>query len=295
MTAETSPKATFALIILMSSQLITGGTYMVAKIALREFDPITLGQLRFLLAGMVFVPLLYLRGQLRIPHKDDWGIFLLMAALAVPLNQGSFLYGMRYTSAGHGALLYASTPIIILVLAALTRQETLSRVKVAGILIGFAGVTTVLLEKGLGGGTDPLRGDALVVVGVLMWAIYTLFSKRMVERYPPFMITGLVLSLGAVLFLPFGIPSALQQEFGKISVRAWLALFYLAFLTSVVAYFVWTWSLAYLEASKAAVISNLQPLVAAVLGWLVLGEPITLQFLAGAAIVFCGVWFTQRG
>ena len=279
---------------LIATQLITGGTYLMVKIGLRDFDPITLGLWRFGIAGLVFFLVLALRGSLRLPEGPDRRRILLAAFLAVPLNQGLFLFGMKYTLAAHGAVLYAMTPILVLLLSIGLGQERPDLMRVAGILTSLTGVLIVLTHRGfdLAGGT--LTGDVLVFLAVFVWALYTLVAKDLVERHPPVVVTGQALGYGALLFLPIGLPFMQWDAWSNATPAGIGALLYMALLTSVLAYLVFTWALSHLDASRVAVVSNLQPVVAAVLAWYFLAEPIGPGFWLGTLLVAVGVALAQH-
>ncbi len=277
------------------AQVVISGTYLMAKLGLRELEPLSFGLYRFLLAAIVFVILLAAKKQLRLPQKGDWASFLWLAFLVVPLNQGLFLYGMKYTLASHGALFYATTPIMVFGLSCLFLGERPSLMKTAGIALGFAGVLLVLSDQRIAISDKTLKGDALILMAVTTWAAYTILSKKMLERYPPLYVTGAGLSLGFLMFVPVGLLPAMAQDYSKISWNGIASLLYLALLTSVLGYLVWSWGLSKLEASKVTVLSNLQPILAALLAWAFLGEAITVRFLLGAMAVAAGVVLTERG
>lgn len=281
--------------VLALTQAVISGTYLMAKLGLREFSPLSFGLYRFLLAAAVFAILLAAKKQLRLPQEEDRAAFLWLAFLVVPLNQGLFLYGMKYTLASHGALFYATTPIMVFGLSCLFLGERPTLLKAAGIALGFAGVLLVLSDQRISISGDTLKGDALILVAVSTWAAYTILSKKMLKRYPPLYVTGAGLSLGFLMFLPIGLCPALAQDYSKVSWSGVASLLYLALLTSVLGYLVWSWGLSKLEASKVTVLSNLQPILAALLAWAFLGEAITGRFLLGAAAVAAGVALTERG
>jgi drug/metabolite transporter (DMT)-like permease len=283
------------LTILVLSQLIAGGTYLVVKLGLREFDPFSLGLLRFLIAGTVFALLLGSRKDFRWFQKRDLGRFLVLALLAVPLNQGLFLYGMKYTVASHGALLYATTPLQVLCLSSVILGERPTALKVAGILLGFCGVILVLFDRGLAFARHTIAGDLFVLGGVITWSLYTIYSKKLLSRYRPLEVTGFSLALGSLLFLPVGLPFLARMDFGQVGRAGLFSLFYLAIMTSVIAYLIWSWALSNLEASKVAVISNLQPVIAAALAWVLFKEPVTARFVIGTTVVLAGVIMAERG
>ncbi|MCU0605961.1 MAG: DMT family transporter [Candidatus Edwardsbacteria bacterium] len=281
--------------VMAGAQLITGSTYLVVKLGLQEFSPFALGCIRFLISAAIFAALLVPRLGTRWFDRSDWRHFLVLAALGVPLNQGLFLYGMKYAPAAHGALLYASTPVMVLFLSCLFLGERPTWPKVAGIALGFAGVVLVLFDKGLAFARRTIGGDLLVLAAVATWAVYTIYSKKLLRRYRPLEVTGISLSLGALLFLPVGLPFMLRQDYGRVTGTGVFSVLYLAVMTSVVAYLIWAWALSRMEASKVAVISNLQPVVAAALAWIVFREAVTVRFVAGTAVVLAGVVLAERG
>jgi drug/metabolite transporter (DMT)-like permease len=294
-TTPLSRQATLALWVLISTQLITGATYMVAKLGLREFTPFAYGCFRFLLAGTIYALILAARGKLRLPEKRDRLLFLWLAFLCVPLNQGIFLYGIKHTLAAHGALFYATTPIMVLCLSCLWLKERPTLLKILGVVLGFGGVLLVLFDKGIRLSGDTAKGDILLLAAVLTWALYTIQAKKLLDRYTPLEVTGYALTLGSLLFLPLGIPAALRQDYSLVTGNGVFSILYLAIMTSVMAYLVWSWALSKLEASKVAIVSNLQPLIAALLAWLFLGETVTIRFFLGAAVVLVGVVLTEKG
>jgi drug/metabolite transporter (DMT)-like permease len=284
-----------ALWALIASQPFISGTYLMAKLGLREFSPLAFGLYRFLIASLVFVALLAATRQLRLPRAGDRLPFLWLALLVVPLNQGLFLYGIKYTYASHGALFYATTPIMVLCLSCLFLKERPTTPKILGIVLGFAGVLLVLFDKNLNLSSDTFKGDSLILVAVITWALYTILSKKALEKYPPLYVTGVALTAGFILFVPIGLPSALAQNYGAVTKTGLASLLYLALVTSVLGYLIWNWGLSKLEASKVSVVSNLQPIIAALLGWTFLGEAVTVRFVLGAGLALAGVFLTERG
>lgn len=280
---------------LAATQAVISGTYLMAKLGLRELEPLSLGLYRFLIAAAVFTALLAAKKQLRLPERRDRAAFLWLALLVVPLNQGLFLYGMKFALASHGALFYATTPIMVFVLSCLFLGERPTLAKAGGIALGFAGVLLVLSDHLSTISRETLKGDVLIIAAVATWAAYTILSKRMMARYRPLYVTGTSLTLGSLMFLPIGIYPAMAQDYSVVTWAGAASLLYLALLTSVLGYLVWNWGLSKLEASKVTVLSNLQPLLAALLAWFFLGEAITSRFLAGAAAVAAGVLLTERG
>lgn len=276
------------------SVLIASGTFLVAKQTLLEFEPLALAMLRFGLAVIVLVPFTRLtRPRVRIAPEDRRRIWFL-GLLAVPLNQGLFLYGIKWTSASHGALLYALTPAFVVMLGPLVGEAKPRRGEIAGIALAFAGVFVLLAQSGLAFDPASLRGDILILLAVVAWAAYLAFGRRLTHVYGPLVVTSEALRTGTILFLPVGLWALTRFDPATITPMGWGGLFFLAWLTSGVAYVTWFWGLRYLSAGTVAVLTNLQPVVTALMAWALLREPLPPAFGLSLLLVVAGVWITQR-
>jgi drug/metabolite transporter (DMT)-like permease len=284
------------LIVLLCHVLLSAGTFIVAKIALREFDPMALAQLRFGLAALGLFAVLAVRGGPGARAlKRSWGALALLGVIGTTLNQGLFLAGLSHSTSAHGALLYAATPILVLCLALARGQERASLRRAIGVALAFGGVTFLLLGRGLTFDTRWIGGDVLIFLAVIAWAVYTTRGKELIARHGVLPVTAWATLFGTVCFLPVGVPALAAQDWSRVSPAGWWSLGYIAILTSVVSYLLWGWALARVEASRVAVFTNLQPIVTALLAWGLLGEPLTLHFLGATAFVLAGVWLAERG
>ena len=273
--------------------LISAGTFLVAKATLREFPPLVLGLFRFVLAtGLVWPVTRLLRPGKRIAREDRGRIWLL-GLLGVPLNQALFLYGMQWASASHASLLYALTPTLI-ILAAAVRGVRASLRQAAGIVLAFAGVFMLLVQRGLHFDPRSLQGDLLVLIAVVAWALYLYLAGDLTRRYGPLLVTAEALAAGTILFLPLGLFSLRGFTPSAITLAGWSGLFYLAWLTSGVNYIIWFWGVEHLRPVATAVWSNLQPPTTAIMAWALLHEPLPAGFLLSGVLVLGGVWTAQE-
>ena len=273
--------------------LIASGTFLVAKSTLREFPPLVLALFRFTLATCALWPVTrLLRPGKRIAPEDRRRI-LLLGFLSVPANQAMFLYGMQWASASHAALLYALTPTFIILIAAVRGARPSPR-QLAGIVLAFAGVLTLLLQRGLHFERRSLLGDLLILVAVVAWALYLYLGRGVTRRYGPLLVTAESVAAGTLMFLPIGLLALGGFHPAATTTTGWSGLFYLAWLTSGVNYVIWFWGVEHLRPAATAVWSNLQPPITALMAWGLLGEPLPAGFLVSAALVLGGVWIAQR-
>jgi len=283
-------------LVMLLHSVLSAGTYLFAKRALLELSPFEVALARFTLAGAIYSALL-----LRYPQRVTRADLLRLTALgfvAIPLNQGLFLFGLSLTTPGHAALLYAMTPVFVFVLALLRGEEGSSRWKSAGIATAFAGAAVVLVARGqLSGQVDAPRallGDVLVLLAVVAWAVYAVWGKPYAERYGVVTTTGITIVTGSLLYLPVGIFFSRAANFRALSGVGWSSIAYLVVLTSVVSYLLYYWALAREDASRVAIWSNTQPVLTALLAWMVSGDRLTPSFVVGGLLVIAGVVMTQQ-
>jgi drug/metabolite transporter (DMT)-like permease len=275
--------------------LIASGTFLVAKATLSEFAPLTLALLRFVLATALLWPLTrWLKPGVRIAREDRARI-LLLGVLAVPLNQGLFLLGMRWASASHAALLYALTPAFVALATGFATREAPDLRAWLGIALAFLGVLTLLLQRGLHFDPHSVAGDAIVLVAVVAWALYLAAGRRVIRRYGALVVTNEALLAGTLVYLPIGIAAAWRFDPHPITPGGWCGLFYLAWLTSAVNYVVWYWGIQYIHPTSVALLTNLQPVVTALMARLILHESLPAGFALSTALVLGGVWLAQSG
>jgi drug/metabolite transporter (DMT)-like permease len=276
--------------------VISAGTYLAAKRALAELSPWEVALVRFSLTGLFYAALVA-HQRPAIPRRDLLGLAAL-GFVAIPLNQGLFLYGMALTTPGHGALLYALSPIFVFLLAHWRLGERATPTKLAGIATAFAGVLVVLLGRGalgLPGARAGLAGDLLILLAVVAWAVFAVGGKAYAARYGVRTMTGVAITFGSFVYLPAGLLLSDLSAFGRLSPAGWGSIAYLVALTSIVAYLMYYWAMKKTDASRVAIWSNLQPVLTAALAWAMYGEPITPSFLLGGGLVLAGVVLTERG
>ena len=283
----------FLYITIFIHQILTALTFPIAKIGLNEFDSLIYAFFRFLIATVSYLPILiYLEFRNRMPPKDHLRLFII-GLILIPFNQVLFLVGQSLTSAGHAALLFATVPIFIYILAIIFLGERPSTRRTVGILIAAVGVYYILAGGKARFGMEYLLGDIIVLVAVIAWAAATVLMKPLAMKYGAFRVTGLALSYGSFVYFPYGIYRAVTGEYGGITTAGWLSVLYLALVVSVLCYFLWYWILKYMEASRAAVFQNIQPVIASAVAAVMLSEPIGTNFILGGIIVIFGVILTE--
>jgi drug/metabolite transporter (DMT)-like permease len=192
------------------------------------------------------------------------------------------------------ALIIASVPLWVIVLRLVTR-DAIARGTIAAVVLGFAGVALLVLPEASAGGADGL-GYMLLVAASVSWASGSFLSSKVALPRDPFTSTALqMLTGGAVI----AIAATIRGEFSGIDVAEFsgasiAALLYLIVAGSLLAFTAYTWLLRNGPISKVSTYAYVNPVVAVILGWLILDEPVTASILAGAALVVLSVAFIVR-
>ena len=278
-------------------QIFGGGTFVFARYVLLQTDPFVVAFLRYIIAASILCIIARRMGKrpdsIPISWEDKWKIVTLGLVIII-FNQTLYLFGQKFTSAGHGSLLFATTPIFVYLMAMKRLGETWSKMKGFGILLAVVGSAVIVFEKGTQLDFEFLKGDIIIMVAVVAWAYYTVWGKPLVQKYGAFRVTAYSLASGTVVFFPFGLYRFIIAYLSQIDTVGWLSILYIAILTSVVSYSIWYWLLKYMEASRLAVITNFQPVVAGILGYYILGESLSFIFIVGGLIILVGVTVTQK-
>jgi len=267
-----------------------GGTAIVAtRFLAGAADPITIGLLRFAGGAVLLLPLALIKGE-QWPGRRDWPAVIGLALLFFGLFPVLFNAALIYTTAARGALALSTTPLITMLVAALLRIEPLTARKSLGLVLAMSGVVIALAASLSVSPPGAWRGDALMLAGAACMALYTVWSRPLIQRAGPtsFAVTGMVIGagcLGAVCWAAGGIEAVMA--FGG---PQWAAALYLATFCGAGIYYLWSFALGTVSPTIVALTVTVNPITAAIFGALVLGEPIRLSLAIGLLGVAAGIW-----
>lgn len=280
------------------ASLIAAGTFLVAKGTTVVFSPTELGWFRITLSFFIIFSVLRFKASRQKmvlkPAREHMPHLIAMGLLGVTANQLLFLHGIHLAPPIDGALIYAFTPVGVLLVARVFLGESFNWFKVSGIATAIAGVFIVLRERGLDLSSDHLRGDLIIVGAMLAWVGYTVLGKKMMAQYGAILTNTWAFGFGALSVLPLAYNVLIDFDWAGPGLNGWLGLFYLSAITSVVSFTLWTYALKALEAGQVSVFSNLQPALTALLAWIFLGDVPSLMVVLGMLLVIVGVSLTQK-
>ena len=281
--------------VLLFQSLISSGTHIIAKLIVKDVEPVTLTMLRSSMAALALLPIILIRKSNFTFAREHYPSILLLSFLAIPVNQFLFLTAMRFSTPSNAALLYGTTPVVVLLISYISGRERLTTKKTIGVAVAFCGAMAVIFEHGINVSSSSTLGNVLLALAVVSWALYTVGGREMVLRYGAFSTSASTMVIGTLMYLPIGFLPAVRFDYSGLTWAHWGGLLYLSLGTSIFSYFLWYYALERIEASKVAIFSNLQPVLTTILAAIVLSQPITLQFVIGGSIAVAGVLLTQFG
>jgi drug/metabolite transporter (DMT)-like permease len=276
--------------------LIWGATPVATRLAVADLQPVQVGLLRTVFAGLLALPIAL---ALRLPlPKDRRGLLLLVVSGACGFIIFPLLYsvGQRDTSAMHGGMILAALPIFTGSYAALVERRRPSARWIAGCVIALIGECALIVLRAGGGGAQPtLGGDLLVLLSALVVAGGYVAGARLAQTgYSSLATTLWGVALAAIVSAVLMIAAVAQGGWPSAGWLSWSAVIYLASVTTILGYIGWYWALAKGGIARIATIQFFQPVSGLVLAALLLGERMTPSLLAASIVILAGVWIAQR-
>ena len=273
--------------------LIWGVNFSVVKYGTSLVDPRAYNAMRVGLAAVTLVIIVGV-GRLPLPSRRDSLALLGLGFLGNGIYQFFFVEGIARTSASNTALVVAASPALIALIGRARGVERVSRRGMAGIALSIAGIALVVLGTAHGPQRhSSLSGDFFVLAGSLCWAIYTVFLKPYTERVKGFQLSALTMLGGAIPLALVASPALAATNWSGLSALGWSAVVYSGVGSLVVAYYFWYHGVRVLGPTRTAMYSNLQPVIAILVAWLLLGETPTLWQAIGAGCIMSGLILTR--
>ena len=271
--------------------LLWASAFIGVKVALQSSPPLFLMAFRFLVAGGLLLTYARLRGR-RLPRtRAEWGPLVALGLLNTALYLGLSSIALQHLSAGTGAVLASTNPLLLALVAAWLLGERLTAAKIAGLLLSFTGVVWIMRAR-MGDADRPeAMGLAMLAIGFLVTG--TLVFKKLRVAQDLLVVNGAqLLAAGVALFLP----SLALEPIGTVRFTpSFLAAqAFLILGVSCLGMLIWFWLLRHGDASRASAYFFLNPVLGLFLGALLLGEPLRVQDFAGSAAVAIGIYLVQR-
>lgn len=270
--------------------LIWGTTYLGIRIALESIPPALVGAIRYTIAGVILTAVLYRRGE-RMPPRSSWPGLALVGGLLIAIGNGGVIWAEQWVPSGFAALLVAAAPFwMASIEALLPGGERITVRVVAGLLIGFAGIILLVwpdLTVGGSIGRQFALGVVALQIACLGWSLGSSYSKRHRREENALSAAALQMVFGGLIMAAM---ATILGEWRSLAFtpRSLAAELYLLLVGSLLGYPAYVFALKHLPVSTVSLYAYINPVIAVVLGTLLLDEPFGPRVILAGALVFLG-------
>ena len=269
---------------------IWGSTWLFIKLGLEDLPPITFAAIRFILAAIILSAIILARGVRWPRSRHDWILIAVVGVLQFSLNYGLVFWGEQHIPSGLAAVLQSTFPAFGLVIAHFyLPQERITTLKVMGVLMGIIGVTIIFSDQLTVAGHMALLGSIALVLSAFFGSYGNVLVKKYSQKIDPLVLAAGQMGFGLVPLLILGLATEGSPFRFHWTWMAAISLAYLVVVGSVVAFGLYYWLVRNMPVTKTMLIALVTPVVAVVLGLIVLHERLNWRLFAGAACIISGL------
>lgn len=266
--------------------VIWAGSFIFIKFGISDISPLSLSFWRFIVATPLLIPFISRRPSLReIPG------FVILGVSGVSLLYYLQFTALLYTTPTNTSILINTAVIFIAAFSAIFFNERLKFQQYLGILVAFVGIVLVISDGRLSVSGESFKGDVMMIANGLLWAIYTVYGKKFMDKYSAIEIVFWSFVFGVVTLAPFVVITGLDIPSVPLT---WVSVLYLSVLCSGFAYVVWYRAVERLGAAKTSVFIYLIPLITAIFSATILGKVITAFKAVGGFLTIVGLYMAEK-
>ena len=271
--------------------LVWGTTYLAIRVALETIPPALVGGIRYVIAGAVLIAILMARGE-QLPARAHWPGLLLLGFLMICLGNGGVIWAEQWVPSGIAAVIVASSPFWMSAVEALSPNgEPFTRRVLLGLLIGFAGILALVWPELTAAGELGKQftvGLVALQIACIGWSLGSAYSKRHARKENALGAAALQMLFGGLMMLAIASGRGEWSDL-SFSARSLAAEIYLIVFGSLVGYTAFVYALKHLPVSTVSMYAYVNPVIAVLLGSLILAEPFGPRVVIASAMVLAGI------
>jgi len=227
--------------------------------------------------------------------RKDIGLLALCGLFGVAINQLMFFKGLSFTSPIDASIVMVTTPVLVLVAAAILIKERITVLKSVGIALGAVGAfLLIILGKDSQIASDPTLGNFLIFINALSYGIYLVLAKPLMKKYHPLTVIKWVFLFGAFVVFPTGYSEFIEIDWASFTSDVWLGVAYVVIGTTFLAYLLNNFSLSRLNASVVGTYIYMQPVMATLIAVHFLEEQLDWVKITAGIVIFIGVYLVSK-
>ncbi len=288
----TKQKAYFALAI---TSTVWGTSWIASRMAVQKVPALEVAAIRQGIAGLCFTGFFLIKGE-KLPSLKE---IIWMAGMAILLfvsANGFATVGIKYISSGLGALIAALYPLSVVIIERIFYKNTkITSFTFLGITLGIVGIAFVFYENAFHHHSEGyIIGIVFSVIAMLSWSVGTIFIARRKSTINPYFATGWQMLFGSTMLFVMAGLTGNWIPISEIPISAWKAIVYLIAMGSIIAFVAFIYTMKHLETSIAALYAYINPIVAILIGSILVNEVLTLNIIIGTIITLLGVYIVNQ-
>lgn len=276
--------------------IIWGTTYLALRVAVLHFPPFLFTIIRQTTAGIMLLSIIFIWGKAAFPSRTDLGRQAIAGFFMISMGNGLVAWAEMYIPSGVAAIICSLMPVlVILINVTIHRDERPTVPIIAGVGLGLAGIIMMFSEHLAGlSKSEYIMGIVLTFGAVVAWAGGSIWIKKRNMESNPFVNAGLQMFFGGLLLIPFSLAFDDMSRVAISSEVVW-SMSYLIIFGSLIAYASYAYALRKLPMTIVSLYAYINPLVAVVLGWLVLGETLNMKIWLSILLTITGIYIVNKG
>ena len=277
--------------------VVWGASFVATKVALKYTSPDVVVWLRFGMGVAILGVAMLAKRKFVLPEKKDWLYFALLGFMGITFHQWLQSTGLVTAQATTSAWIVATIPVFMALLGWIALKERLVWLQGVGIFLSALGVLLVITDGDLVQlylGKFGTLGDFLILISAPNWAVFSVLSRRGLQKYPATLMMFYVMSFGWLFSSIWFFSKGGLSQIGQIPIEGWVGIAFLGVICSGLAYIFWYDALQALPVAQTGAFLFIEPVSTVVVAALILGEKLNLAIILGGILILTGVWFVNR-
>ena len=284
-----------AYIALTLTSIVWGTSWVASKIGIQKVPGLEMASIRQLIAGVLLVSFFLIKGE-KLPTKKEFLWLSMMAVLLFVSANGIATLALKTIPSGMGALISALYPLCVVIIERLFFKNTrITALTFSGLLLGIGGIALVFYDNAFHNHSEGYTwGSILSLIAMLSWSIGTIVLSRTKLKINPYYATGWEMLISSFILLIMLAVSGNSIPLSQIPLQSWGAIAYLVIASNLVTFAAFIYTMKHLEPAVASLYAYINPIVAILVGSLVVDEKITLKIIMGSVITLIGVYLVNQ-
>ena len=287
-----------AYLVLVLTTLFWSGNFIAGKFA-SSFDipPFALNFYRWLLAGLILLPLTYKEIlEFRSEIFKNIGSFLILGISSITIFNSIVYYSLNYTQVINGVLLISTIPVWIIVVSSILKVERSNIYQIFGVSLSLLGVIFIITKADINliKNLDFNKGDLSMILAMFSWAIYSAFLKKQKFQISQFALLEIIIIIGLIFLTPVFLFELSQGKVAELNVSFFMILTYVVIFPSLLAYFFYIKGISIIGANRSGTFLHLMPIFGAIMALIIFNEKFMYYHFLGAICIIAGITLSNK-